>query len=85
MSEIWAAAIIFARLQQRCWLELPSVQSANGIRKWQACVQMRSFPWGRAASSPFLRPQGRAIAAQVVSGIGFLGAGIILREGSNLF
>ncbi len=44
--------------------------------------------WARAASSSFPAWSARAIptrvAAQVVTGIGFLGAGVILREGINV-
>ena len=33
---------------------------------------------------PSLRPEGGRIAAQIVSGVGFLGAGVIMRDGLNV-
>ncbi len=66
----------------------PLASSDNGIRKWRAFERIRSSRWVRPVSwpSPAWSGQGdpTRVAAQVVSGIGFLGAGVILREGINV-
>lgn len=88
MSEIWAAAEIFARLAAA----LLAGAAIGAERQWhQKMAGLRTNALVALGSGGFVAfsaavGQGdpTRIAAQVVSGIGFLGAGIILREGINV-
>jgi len=67
---------------------LSSARSVNGGSAWPACAQTRGRGGCRDvcdASALAARPDdGFHIAGQVLSGIGFLGAGVILRNGLNI-
>ncbi|MGO9486220.1 MAG: MgtC/SapB family protein, partial [Rhodomicrobium sp.] len=88
MSEIGAAAIIFARLATA----LLAGAAIGAERQWhQKMAGLRTnalVALGAGGFVAFSAAVGEGdptrIAAQVVSGIGFLGAGIILREGINV-
>ncbi len=88
MSEIWAAAEIFARLA----VALLAGAAIGTERQWhQKMAGLRTnalVALGAGGFVAFSAAVGQGdptrIAAQVVSGIGFLGAGIILREGINV-
>ena len=66
----------------------PLASSGSGIRKWRASAPTALVALGSAGFVAFSSVVGQGdptrIAAQVVSGIGFLGAGVILREGVNV-
>ena len=88
MSEIWAAAIIFARLATA----LLAGAAIGAERQWhQKMAGLRTnalVALGAGGFVAFSDAVGQGdptrMAAQVVSGIGFLGAGVILREGINV-
>jgi putative Mg2+ transporter-C (MgtC) family protein len=88
MSEIWTAAAIFARLATA----LAAGAAIGAERQWhQKMAGLRTnalVALGAGGFVAFSSVSGHddptRIAAQVVSGIGFLGAGIILREGINV-
>ncbi len=88
MSEIWAAGIIFARLATA----LLAGAAIGAERQWhQKMAGLRTnslVSLGAGGFVAFSAAVGQGdptrMAAQVVSGIGFLGAGIILREGINV-
>ena len=88
MSEIEAAAIIFARLATA----LAAGAAIGAERQWhQKMAGLRTnalVALGAGGFVAFSHAVGEGdptrIAAQVVSGIGFLGAGIIMREGINV-
>ena len=88
MSEIAAAAIIFARLA----VALLAGAAIGAERQWhQKMAGLRTNALVALGAGGFVAFSGAVgegdptrIAAQVVSGIGFLGAGIILREGANI-
>lgn len=88
MSEIWAAAIVFARLATA----LLAGAAIGAERQWhQKMAGLRTnalVSLGAGGFVAFSDTVGQGdptrIAAQVVSGIGFLGAGVILREGINV-
>ncbi len=88
MNEIWALAEMFARLAAA----LAAGAAIGAERQWnQKMAGLRTNALVALGSGGFVAfssvvGQGdpTRIAAQVVSGIGFLGAGIILREGINV-
>lgn len=88
MSEIGVAAVIFARLATA----LLAGASIGAERQWhQKMAGLRTnalVALGAGGFVAFSDVAGQGdptrIAAQVVSGIGFLGAGVILREGINV-
>ncbi|MGO9545852.1 MAG: MgtC/SapB family protein [Rhodomicrobium sp.] len=88
MSEIWPAVEIFARLAAA----LLAGAAIGAERQWhQKMAGLRTnalVALGAGGFVAFSAAVGQGdptrIAAQVVSGIGFLGAGIILREGINV-
>jgi len=88
MSEIWAPAFIFARLATA----LLAGAAIGAERQWhQKMAGLRTNALVALGAGGFVAFSAAAgegdptrIAAQVVSGIGFLGAGIILREGINV-
>ena len=88
MSGIWAAVEIFARLA----VALLAGAAIGAERQWhQKMAGLRTnalVALGAGGFVAFSAVVGQGdptrIAAQVVSGIGFLGAGIILREGINV-
>ncbi len=88
MSEIWAAATIFLRLATA----LLAGAAIGAERQWhQKMAGLRTnalVALGAGGFVAFSTAVGHddptRIAAQVVSGIGFLGAGIIMREGINV-
>ena len=88
MSEIWAAAIIFARLATA----LLAGAAIGAERQWhQKMAGLRTnalVALGAGGFVAFSDAVGQGdptrMAAQVVSAIGFLGAGVILREGINV-
>jgi putative Mg2+ transporter-C (MgtC) family protein len=88
MSNFWVAADIFARLAAA----LVAGAAIGAERQWhQKMAGLRTnalVALGAGGFVAFSAAVGEGdptrVAAQVVSGIGFLGAGVILREGNNV-